>query len=112
MAEPRTLPLPLPDTLADDAVATAPLRWWSVHLLDDDDHSYEYVIDMLGDLFGYAPEKAFGLARLVDNHGRVIVKTAGHDDCLEAQAKIHGYGADPRIGRCRGSMSAVIEPLA
>ena len=26
------------------------------------------------------------------------------------QERIHGYGADPRIQRCHGSMSATLEP--
>ena len=46
-------------------------------LLDDDYHTYDYVIEMLGKLFGYGREKAFVLARMVDTHGRVIVETAG-----------------------------------
>ena len=32
---------------------------YHVILLNDDDHTYEYVIRMLGELFGHSPEKAF-----------------------------------------------------
>ena len=31
---------------------------YNVVLLDDDDHSYAYVIEMLGDVFGYDVDKA------------------------------------------------------
>lgn len=80
-------------------------------LLDDDDHTYEYVIEMLGAVFGYGASKAFLLAQEVDASGRAIVYS-GHLEVVELkQAKIHGYGADPRIPRCRGSMSAVIESV-
>ncbi len=81
-------------------------------LLDDDDHSYEYVIELLGRIFGYSKEKGFAIACVVDSQGRAVVETADHDTVSRHQAQIHQYGADPRIPRCRGSMSAVIEPVS
>ncbi len=79
-------------------------------LLDDDDHTYEYVIELLGRVFGYSKEKGFAIACIVDSQGRAIVETADQTTVSRHQAQIHQYGADPRIPRCRGSMSAVIEP--
>ena len=79
-------------------------------LLDDNDHTYEYVIDLLGRVFGYAKEKAFALARLVDTQGQVIVETGDYDRVSLHQQQIHSFGPDRRIPHCRGSMSAVIEP--
>lgn len=78
-------------------------------LLDDDDHTYQYVIEMLGTVLGYEPEKAYALACLVDAEGRVTVETANHDQVTRHQRQIHSYGPDPRIARCKGSMSATIE---
>ena len=40
-------------------------------LWNDDDHTYEYVIAMLMELFGYPPEKGFQMAKEVDTQGRV-----------------------------------------
>ena len=79
-------------------------------LLDDDQHSYDYVIQMLGAIFGYGREKAFALARLVDTQGHVTVATDSRERVTEYQRRIHGYGPDPRIETCKGSMSATIEP--
>lgn len=79
-------------------------------LLDDDDHSYEYVVEMLSAIFGYAPEKGFAIACIVDSQGRAIVETAAESTVIDHQRAIHTYGADPRTLRCKGSMSAVIEP--
>ena len=79
-------------------------------LLDDNDHSYEYVIEMLGHVLGYGVEKAYVLACVVDREGRAIVETGSHPQVTAHQRLIHSYGADPRIPRCRGSMSAVVEP--
>ena len=92
--------------LEDDVQLDPP---WHVILLDDNDHSYDYVIQMLGSIFGYGPEKSFALARIVDTQGRVIVFTGNHDKALTHQEKIHNYGADPLIPRCKGSMSALVE---
>lgn len=92
-----------------DEIDVAPEHLWRLVLLDDDDHSYEYVIEMLGVIFGYGPEKAFALARLVDSHGRVTLMTGEKVECEAKQSQIHAYGADPRIPASKGSMSAIVE---
>ena len=81
-------------------------------LLDDDSHTYQYVIHMLGDLFGYSREKAFGIASVVDSQGQAILMTAAKDECLLKQEQIHAYGPDPLMELSVGSMSAVIESAA
>lgn len=86
-----------------------PARPWRLVLIDDDDHTYEYVIEMLGALFGYGPEKAFALARIVDTDGRVTLLTGERAVCEAKQGQVHAYGADPRIPRSKGSMSAILE---
>jgi len=84
---------------------------WQVILLDDQDHTYEYVIEMLGSVFGYDRQKAFGLACEVDASGRVTVYTGSLEQAEVKRDKIHAYGADPRIPRCAGSMTAVLEKM-
>lgn len=83
---------------------------YNVVLLDDDDHSYEYVILMLNRLFGHSLQKAFLMACTVDTEGRVVVDTTTKERAELKQQQIHAYGRDPLIERCQGSMSAVIEP--
>lgn len=83
---------------------------YHVILLNDDDHSYAYVVHMLGELFGYPPEKGFLMAKEVDTRGRVIVTTTSRERAELKRDQIHAYGPDPGIPRCKGSMSAVIEP--
>src|SRR5882724_12004653 len=83
---------------------------YHVVLLNDDDHTYEYVIEMLGKLFGHGREKAFLMAQEVDTTGRVIVWTGSLEQAEVKRDRIHGYGADWRIPRCKGSMSALVEP--
>jgi ATP-dependent Clp protease adaptor protein ClpS len=83
---------------------------YHVILLDDNDHTYDYVIRMLGTIFGYSEQKAFLMAREVDSSGRVIVLTTTREHAELKQQQIHGFGPDPLIAYCKGSMQAVLEP--
>lgn len=83
---------------------------WNVVLLDDDDHTYDYVLEMLAAVFGHSQPTAFRMAVEVDTTGRVIVWTAHRELAELKQQQIHAYGADARIARCKGSMSAILEP--
>lgn len=83
---------------------------YHVILLNDDDHSYQYVIIMLKELFSHPVEKGFQLAEEVDEHGRAIVLTTTLEHAELKQEQIHAYGPDPTIERCAGSMTAVLEP--
>jgi ATP-dependent Clp protease adaptor protein ClpS len=83
---------------------------YNVVLLNDDDHSFTYVINMLQRLFGYPPEKGYQMAYEVHTQGRVIVCTTSLERAELKRDQIHAYGPDPDIPRCAGSMSAVIEP--
>jgi ATP-dependent Clp protease adaptor protein ClpS len=83
---------------------------WNVVLLDDDDHSYEYVIEMLGSVFGHNATRAFLMAREVDATGRVIVYTTHRELAELKREQIVGFGLDPRIASSRGGMGAVVEP--
>ena len=83
---------------------------FNVVLLNDDDHSYEYVIIMLQQLFGHPPEKGYQMAKEVDTSGRVIVLTTTMEHAELKRDQIHAFGPDPLIARCKGSMSATIEP--
>ena len=108
-AETTTRPTPTEITTPDADAGQQLAPRYHLVLLDDDYHTYAYVIEMLGDIFGYGREKAFALARMVDTQGRVIVETAGHEQVTQHQRRIHGYGADPRIDASQGSMSALVE---
>lgn len=83
---------------------------YHVILLDDDDHTYDYVIEMFRKLFGHTFEQAYMLACDVDQCGRVIVDTTTLERAELKRDQIHAFGRDWRITRCEGSMSCIIEP--
>ena len=83
---------------------------YNVVLLNDDDHSFDYVVLMLNTIFGHPPEKGFKMALEVDKTGRVVVATTNLEHAELKRDQIHDFGPDPLIPRCKGSMSAVVEP--
>jgi ATP-dependent Clp protease adaptor protein ClpS len=83
---------------------------YRVVLLDDDEHTYDYVIEMLQKLFCMSVEDAYHHAAEVDSRGRTAVITCELPAAEFARDQIQAYGADWRMERSKGSMSAVIEP--
>ncbi|MCO6436731.1 MAG: ATP-dependent Clp protease adaptor ClpS [Phycisphaerae bacterium] len=84
-------------------------KLYNVILLDDNDHTYDYVIGMLEKLFGYSAEQAYQLACSVDTTGRVVVETAPLERAEFKRDQIHAFGRDWRIPRCCGSMTSIVE---
>ena len=85
---------------------------WNVVLLDDDDHTYDYVIEMLARLFFKTVQEAYNHAVEVDSAGRTTVITCELEAAEYAKDQIHGYGPDWRMPKCKGSMTAILEPAA
>jgi ATP-dependent Clp protease adaptor protein ClpS len=83
---------------------------YRVVLLDDDEHTYDYVIEMLQKLFCMSATDAYQHAVEVDTTGRTPVITCELPAAEYARDQIHAYGADWRMEKSKGSMSAVIEP--
>jgi ATP-dependent Clp protease adaptor protein ClpS len=94
----------------DTDVTSKLLQPWNVILLDDDDHTYEYVVEMLRSVFGFSVERAYLHACEVDSSKRTILITTSREHAELKQEQVHAYGPDPRIPRCSGSMTAIIEP--
>ena len=104
MQQTATLPRERADT-------TTQRPWlWNVVLLDDDHHTYEYVIDMMTSVFGHPTEKGFQIARNVDSDGRAVCLTT-HRELAELKVEqVRGFGRDDRMASSAGSMSAILEP--
>jgi len=86
----------------------APL--YRVVLLDDDDHTYDYVIEMLQKIFIFSAEQALRHAQEVDANGRTTLITCELPEAEFGRDQVHAYGRDWRMDRSKGSMSAIVEP--
>jgi ATP-dependent Clp protease adaptor protein ClpS len=82
---------------------------YHVVLWNDEDHTYDYVIAMLMELFGHPAEKGYQLAREVDTQGRAVVLTSTREHAELKRDQIHAYGKDGLIDDCQGSMWATVE---
>jgi ATP-dependent Clp protease adaptor protein ClpS len=85
---------------------------YNVILWDDSDHSYDYVVLMMKQIFRHPIETGFQIAKEVDNSGRAICLTTTLEHAELKRDQIHSFGKDELIARCKGSMSATIEPVS
>lgn len=83
---------------------------YHVILWDDQNHTFDYVIVMLQQLFGYPPTKGFQLADEVNRRGRAIVATTTLERAELKRDQIRAFGKDISNAECPGSMYATVEP--
>jgi len=100
----------VPDIEDDASTQIQPL--YHVILLNDEDHTYDYVIEMLEKIFGFSEATAFSHAVEVDTKGTTILLTCELKKAELKRDQIHHYGADWRLPRSLGSMAAIVEPAA
>jgi len=98
----------LPETEDETSDQIQPL--YHVILLNDDDHTYDYVIEMLEKIFGFSESKALSHAVEVDTKGTTILLTCELEKAEHKRDLIHSYGPDWRLPRSLGSMAAIVEP--
>lgn len=89
---------------------TTDIPQYHVVLFDDNEHTYDYVIEMLMILFGHSSSMAFQMACEVDILGRVIVFTSNREHAEHKRNQIINYGADWRLDHSSSSMRATILP--
>ena len=82
----------------------------SLYHVDDNDHTFGYVIDMLKADLSFSEEKAIEHAMEVHMNGRTIVMTSEKAHAEIARDRIQGHGADRGLPQSKGSMTAMIEP--
>ena len=71
-------------------------------LLDDAEHTYDYVMEMLEKLFALSTADAWNHAVEVDNTGRTIVITCELPAAEFGRDQIHAFGADWRMPHQQG----------
>lgn len=103
----------LPQTLpyADTEQETASAEMYQIVLLDDDDHTADYVVEMMANLFQIDRERAVHIVLEVDGTGRSTVKICTLHEALEGRDAILAYGPDPRLAHSFSSMRARVEPV-
>jgi ATP-dependent Clp protease adaptor protein ClpS len=88
---------------------TEKARLFQIILLDDDEHSYAYVIEMMRTLFGFSYEDALRVAYDVDYLGQATVKVCPLEEAMVGREQIINYGPDERLPRSNSSMVAIVQ---
>lgn len=101
---PSTAPQTKNDTRTDQPVP------WNVVLINDEEHTYEYVIRMVQELFRHDLERAFKIAQTVDTEGRAVCLTTHKEHAELKQDQVHSFGPDKLMAISKGPMTCIIEP--
>jgi ATP-dependent Clp protease adaptor protein ClpS len=116
------LPLPHPEGVAAGAAtvtetvpetkqqkATAHAKKYQLILLDDEEHSYAYVIEMVMTLFGLSYEEGYRVAYDTDFLGQATIKVCSLEEAMVGREQIQNYGPDHRLKNSRSSMKAIVQ---
>ena len=82
---------------------------FKVVLFNDEEHTYDYVVEMLTHVCKLSRENAFRCAVEVDLTGRTIVRYGSRSECETTKSKIITYGPDHRLPQSMGSMNAEVQ---
>lgn len=111
MTEHPGRPAPSEQGESETETLAKPALNWKVVLFNDEEHTYDYVVEMLTQVCRLSRENAFRCAVEVDMTGRTIVFYGTRNVCEGTQAKITAYGPDHRLPQSMTSMNAEVQAL-
>jgi ATP-dependent Clp protease adaptor protein ClpS len=100
---------PSPGTKTDEERKTRRQPPYNVILLNDEEHTFEYVIELLMKLFGHAQPVAEALTWRIHLTGRAIVFTTHRELAELKREQVLSYGPDPLMSISKGPVGCVIE---
>jgi ATP-dependent Clp protease adaptor protein ClpS len=84
---------------------------WQVILFNDEEHSYDYVIELLMGIFGHDFDKSVQLTKQIDQEGQAIVDTTSRERAELKQDQVKSKGRDVRMGsKSTGPLKCEITP--
>jgi len=98
------------DTDTENTTKDELSKLYHVIILNDDEHTFEYVIEMLQAIFKMAYAQALSHTVEADSTGSSIVMTTNLEEAESKRDQIHAYGPDWRMPNSRGSVVALVEP--
>jgi ATP-dependent Clp protease adaptor protein ClpS len=98
------------ETEVETEQRTRRLPPYNVVILNDEDHTFAYVIELLVKLFRHPLKKAEELTLRIHTTGRAIVYTT-HKELAELKRdQVIAYGPDPRSKSSKGPLRCYVEP--
>jgi ATP-dependent Clp protease adaptor protein ClpS len=94
----------------DGATKTRRQPPYNVVILNDEEHTFDYVIELLMKLFRHTQPAAAALTWKIHLEGRAIVYTTHREKAELKEAQVLAYGPDPRMQISKGPLGCYIEP--
>jgi len=110
LAEPLVITESAPKAKAVPSTETRRQPPYNVIILNDEEHTFEYVIELLVKLFGHPLTTAKELTWRVHTTGRAVVYTTHKEKAELKRDQVLAYGADPRMSISKGPLGCYIEP--
>ena len=98
------------DTDVENISKDALSKLYHVIILNDEEHSFEYVIEMLQAIFKMPYATAAAHTYEAHSTGSSIVLTTSLKEAETKRDQVHAYGPDWRMPNSRGSVAALVEP--
>jgi ATP-dependent Clp protease adaptor protein ClpS len=102
--------LPAEETRAEESTRTRKLPPYNVIVVNDEDHTFDYVIEMLCKLFRHDVDTAKRMTWQIHTTGRSIVLTTHKEMAELKRDQVLAYGPDHRLKKSKCSMRCYIEP--
>src|SRR4051812_17348718 len=107
----RQQPSPADDTRVNNPRYRNELAQWNVVLLNDADHSYNYVTTLLREVFRFPVAKAVEMAGTMTKTGRAVCMTTHREHAEFKRDQVMTFGKDDLVEGCTGSMTALVEQV-
>jgi len=98
------------DTDTENTTKDELSKLYHVIILNDDEHTFDYVIEMLQAVFNMPHTTALAHTMEADATGSSIVLTTHLEEAETKRDQVHAYGPDWRMPNSRGSVAALVEP--
>jgi ATP-dependent Clp protease adaptor protein ClpS len=83
---------------------------YHVIILNDEEHTFDYVIELLCKLFGHSTSTSEALTWAIHNTGRAVVYTTHKELAELKREQVIAYGPDPRLSTSTGPLTCYVEP--
>src|SRR4051794_4340814 len=109
VAEPIVTTQTKPRAATDPATSTQRQPPYNVVILNDEEHTFDYVIELLTKLFAHPLAAAKDLTWRIHLSGRAVVYTTHKEKAELKRDQVLAYGPDPRMSISKGPLRRYIE---
>ncbi len=110
VAEPIVTTQTTPKSKTDLETRTRRQPPYHVVILNDEEHTFDYVIELLTKLFAHPLATAEELTLRIHHTGRAIVLTTHREKAELKREQVLAYGPDPRMSISKGPLGCYVEP--